>query len=106
MEQLDVDEEIAVILAQEGFSSVEEIAYVPTHELLEIEEFDESVVEELRGRARDVLLTRMIVDEEKLGDSKPSDDLFEVGRHGREVAYKLANHKILSHGRSRRAVGG
>lgn len=96
MEQLDVDEEIAIILAQEGFSSVEEIAYVPTHELLEIEEFDENVVEELRGRARDVLLTRMIVDEEKLGDSKPRDDLFEVEGMEEEVAYKLANHKILS----------
>ena len=96
MEQLDVDEEVAIILAQEGFSSVEEIAYVPTHELLEIEEFDENIVEELRGRARDVLLTRMIVDEEKLGDTKPSADLFEVEGMDEELAYLLAGHKITS----------
>ncbi|MEM9334991.1 MAG: transcription termination factor NusA, partial [Pseudomonadota bacterium] len=59
--QLDVDEEVALILVQEGFSTIEEIAYVPTSELLEIEEFDEDIVEELRSRARDVLLTQAIV---------------------------------------------
>jgi N utilization substance protein A len=60
MEQLNVDEEIAQIIVQEGFSSIEEIAYVPTKELLEIEEFDEDIVQELRERARDVLLARAI----------------------------------------------
>ncbi|MDX1517535.1 MAG: transcription termination factor NusA, partial [Woeseiaceae bacterium] len=55
--QLDVDEEIGLILVQEGFSTIEEVAYVPTSELIEIEEFDEDIVTELRNRARDVLLT-------------------------------------------------
>ena len=56
--QLDVDEEIGLILVQEGFSTIEEVAYVPASELVEIEEFDEDIVAELRSRARDVLLTQ------------------------------------------------
>ncbi len=94
MEQLDVDEEVAGILAQEGFSSVEEIAYVPASELLEIEEFDEDIVEELRGRARDMLLTRLIVDEEKLGSVKPADDLVELDGMDEDLAYVLASRGI------------
>jgi N utilization substance protein A len=62
--QLDVDEEIGLILVQEGFSTIEEVAYVPASELVEIEEFDEDIVSELRSRARDVLLTQAIVQEE------------------------------------------
>ena len=62
--QLDVDEEVALILVQEGFASVEEVAYVPASELMQIEEFDEDIVDELRNRARDVLLTQAIVAEE------------------------------------------
>ncbi len=96
MEQLDVDEEVARILAEEGFSSVEEIAYVPQQELLEIEEFDENIVEELRGRARDVLLTRMIVDEEKLGGAKPAADLLEVEGVDEELAYQLASKEVVT----------
>jgi transcription termination/antitermination protein NusA len=64
MRELDVDEEVAAILVQEGFSSLEEVAYVPTAELLEVEEFEEEMVEELRARARDVLLTQAIATEE------------------------------------------
>src|SRR5256885_17048347 len=56
MKQLDVDEDVATILAQEGFSTIEEIAYVPQAELAAIDEFDEDIVKELRNRARDVLL--------------------------------------------------
>jgi N utilization substance protein A len=96
MEQLDVDEEIAGILAQEGFSSVEEVAYVPGHELLEIEEFDEDMVEELRGRARDVLLTRMIADEERLGGSQPAEDLLTLDGMDEELAYELASKGITT----------
>ena len=96
MEQLDVDEEIAVILAQEGFSSIDEIAYVPVSELLEIEEFDEEMVEELRGRARDVLLTRAIVDEESVGDSEPSKELLELEGVSEELAYALAAKKLTT----------
>ncbi len=65
MEQLDVDEEIALILVQEGLTTIDEVAYVPKSELLEIEEFDEEIVDELRGRARDALLTMAIVSEEQ-----------------------------------------
>ena len=95
MEQLDVDEEVAVILAQEGFSSIEEIAYVPAHELLEIEEFDENIVEELRRRARDVLLTRAIVNEEK-NNVEPAQDLIEMEGMDRDLAYVLASRGIVT----------
>jgi len=96
MEQLDVDEEVARILAEEGFSSVEEIAYVPMQEMLEIEEFDENIVEELRGRARDVLLTRMIVDEEKVGTAHPAADLLEVEGVDEDLAYVLASKDVVT----------
>ncbi len=96
MEQLDVDEEIAAILVQEGFSSLEEVAYVPTHELLEVEEFDESIVEELRGRARDVLITRAIVNEEQVSDAEPAQDLLEMEGMDRELAYVLAGRGVIS----------
>jgi N utilization substance protein A len=96
MDQLDVDEEIAAILVQEGFSSVEEVAYVPTQELLEVEEFDEGMVEELRGRARDVLITRAIVSEEQLGDAKPAQDLLEMEGMDRELAYVLAGRGVVT----------
>jgi N utilization substance protein A len=64
MKQLDVDEEVAAILVQEGFSTVEEVAYVPASELAAIEDFDEEIIKELRNRARDVLLTQAIATEE------------------------------------------
>ena len=96
MEQLDVDEEIAVILVQEGFSSIEEIAYVPSAELLQVEEFDEDVVEELRGRARDVLLTRAIVSEEAVGDNEPAEDLLSLEGMDRELAFTLANRGVIT----------
>lgn len=67
MEKLDVDEEIADILAREGFSSLEEVAYVPLNEMLEIESLDEQTVNELRNRARNILLTEDIVSEENVG---------------------------------------
>ena len=96
MEQLDVDETVAAILVQEGFSSIEEIAYVPTTELLSIEEFDEATVEELRGRARDVLLTQAIASEEQLGDAEPAEDLLNMEGMDKALAYQLANHGIIT----------
>ena len=96
MDQLDVDAEVAVILVQEGFSSIEEIAYVPASELVEIEEFDEDIVEELRGRARDVLLTQAIASEEKLGDNEPADDLLNMEGMDRELAYTLAGRGVVT----------
>jgi len=93
-ELLDVDEEVAVILVQEGFSSVEEIAYVPTSELLAVEEFDEDIVEELRSRARDVLITQAIVKEEKLDQAEPAEDLLALEGMDRSLAFALAGRGI------------
>ena len=94
MQQLDVDEEVANILAQEGFSSVEEIAYVPTAELVGIEEFDEEIVEELRSRARDLLITQAIVSEEKLDQAEPAEDLLELEGMDRSLAFTLASRGV------------
>ncbi|HED18078.1 MAG TPA: transcription termination/antitermination protein NusA [Gammaproteobacteria bacterium] len=94
MKDLDVDEEVAVILAQEGFSSVEEIAYVPNSELMQIEEFEEDIVEELRGRARDVLLTRAIANEE--GAGQPARDLLEMEGMDEDLAFTLAGKEIVT----------
>jgi N utilization substance protein A len=95
-EKLDVDEEISVILVQEGFSSIEEIVYVPNSELLAIEEFDEDIVEELRGRARDVLLTQAIMKEEKIGDAEPAADLLEMEGMDKDLAYELASRGVIT----------
>ena len=94
MKQLDVDEDVATILVQEGFSSIEEIAYVPTTELVGIEEFDEQIVEELRSRARDMLLTLAIASEEKVEQAGPADDLLELEGMEKELAYELAARGI------------
>ncbi|HQU16389.1 MAG: transcription termination/antitermination protein NusA [Chromatiales bacterium 21-64-14] len=96
MDQLDVDEEVAVILVQEGFSSIEEVAYVPAGELVNIEEFDETIVEELRNRARDVLLIKAIADEEKLSAVEPAQDLLEMDGMDRELAYRLASGGVVT----------
>ncbi|MCF6324550.1 MAG: transcription termination factor NusA [Gammaproteobacteria bacterium] len=96
MEHLDVDEEIALIFVQEGFSSIEEVAYVPTKELLAIEEFDEEIVTELRDRARDVLLTREIATEEKIGDAKPAADLLAMDGMDETLALLLASSGIIT----------
>mgnify|MGYP003981822201 CR=1 FL=1 len=93
MDQLDVDEEVAVILVQEGLSSIDEVAYVPVAELLEIEEFDEDIVEELRGRARDALLTMAIATEET---KEPHEDLLNMELMTDEIAVTLAANKIYS----------
>ncbi|HEC17167.1 MAG TPA: transcription termination/antitermination protein NusA [Sedimenticola sp.] len=94
MEQLDVDEEVAAILVQEGFSTIDEVAYVPLNEMLEIEEFDQAIVEELRGRAKDVLLTRAIAKEEVLSQAEPAEDLLNMKGMDKELAYILASRGI------------
>ena len=96
MEYLDVDEEIAAILVQEGFSTIEEVAYVPEKELLTIEEFDEVLVNELRQRAKDLLLTRAIAAEEQRNDAKPAEDLLTLEGMDEELAYNLAGRGILT----------
>jgi transcription termination/antitermination protein NusA len=94
MKQLDVDEDVATILAQEGFSTVEEIAYVPQGELASIEEFDEEIVKELRNRARDVLLTQAIASEETLDQSMPADDLLLLEGMSPDLALALARRGV------------
>jgi len=96
VKQLDVDEEVATILAQEGFTSVEEIAYVPVADLVEIEEFDEAIVEELRNRARDVMLTRAIVAEEVVEGAELEQELKELEGMDDELAQVLLKNKILT----------
>jgi N utilization substance protein A len=94
--QLDVDEEIGLILVQEGFSTIEEVAYVPASELIEIEEFDEDIVTELRSRARDVLLTQAIVHEEKIDEAEPAEDLLELEGMDKGLAYLLASKGVVT----------
>ena len=90
-DQLDVDEDVAIILVQEGFTSIEELGYVPMEELTQIEEFDEAVAEELRNRARDVLLTRAIAG----GDgTQPTEDLLSLDGMTEVIAYALAGEGI------------
>ena len=90
MEQLDVDEEVALILVQEGFSTIDEVAYVDIDEMLAIEEFDEDIVEELRNRANDAMLTRAIAKEETLGDGEPAEDLLSMDGMDDQLAHQLA----------------
>ena len=92
--KLDVDEEVAGILIDEGFTGLEEIAYVPINEMLEIEAFDEETVSELRERARNVLLTEAIATEEKLNTT--SEDLLSLEGMDRELAVKLAEAKVYT----------
>ncbi|MCB1879345.1 MAG: transcription termination/antitermination protein NusA [Gammaproteobacteria bacterium] len=94
MQQLDVDEEVASILVQEGFSSLDEVAYVPISEMLEIEEFDAEIVETLRARAKEVLLTQAIAKEETL--KEPEESLMKMDGMTKELAYALAERDVTS----------
>ncbi|HLQ25857.1 MAG TPA: transcription termination factor NusA [Acidiferrobacterales bacterium] len=94
MDQLGVDENIANILVQEGFTRLDEVAYVPKQEMATIEEFDEQLIEELRNRARDVLLTKEIALEEKIDMAEPSRDLLEMPGMDEHTARLLASHAI------------
>ncbi len=96
MDRLDVDEEVAIILVQEGFSTLEEVAYIDIEEMLAIEEFDQEIVDELRERAKDVLLTRAIAKEEQLSDVEPAEDLLNMDGMDRKLAYELASIGITS----------
>jgi transcription termination/antitermination protein NusA len=91
---LDVDADVATILVQEGFSTIEEIAYVPTNELLSIEEFDDDIVRELRNRARDVLLTQAIASEESAEGGEPAEDLVSLDGMDQGLAKTLAARGI------------
>jgi N utilization substance protein A len=92
IEKLDVDEEIAEILISEGFTSLEEVAYVPIHEMLDIDSFDEDTVNELRSRAKDALLTMEIAREESVDEV--SQDLRDLPGLSHEWIAKLAEHGV------------
>ena len=94
MTKLDVDEDVAGILVQEGFTTLDEVAYVPRQELLDIEEFDEALVDELRRRAEDALLTSAIAEEEALKMAEPAEDLLNLEGMDEMTARKLASQGI------------
>src|SRR3990172_7755101 len=92
MERLDVDEEVADILMQEGFSTLEEVAYVPITEMNEIEAFDENTVNELRSRARNALLVQAIASEESIDGVDPN--LLQLEGMDTQLAAKLAPQRV------------
>lgn len=94
MQKLDVDEEVAGILVREGFSTLEEVAYVPISEMLEIESFDEDTVNELRSRARNALLTEAIASEEKV--AAPSAELLAMEGMDDKTARTLASKAVVT----------
>jgi len=95
MNALDVDEDVAVVLVEEGFTTLEEVAYVPLEEMMGIEGFDEEISEELRARAKDALLTMAIASEEKL-DVEPAEDLLTMEGMDRHLAFVLASRNIVT----------
>lgn len=96
MEKLDVDEDVAELLVGEGFTSLEEVAYVPMDELLNIDGFDEDIAKELRDRARDALLTQAIASEEGLSSANLEADLLNMEGMDDVLALSLAAKGILS----------
>ncbi|MDN7133584.1 transcription termination factor NusA [Vreelandella profundi] len=96
VQHLEVDEDVARLLVEEGFTTLEEVAYVPLEEMLEIEEFDEDLVEELRARAKDELLTMAIASEEALDGAQPAADLLEMEGMERHLAFILASRGIVT----------
>lgn len=93
---LDVDEDVAEVLVEEGFTTLEEVAYVPVDEMLEIDGFDEDIVEELRKRAKDALLNLAIASEEKLDKAEPADDLLEMEGMDKHLAFLMAAQGIIT----------
>ncbi len=96
VEQLNVDDDVAMILVQEGFTSLDEIAYVPESEMMAIEEFDEETVEELRRRSRDILITKAIADEEIFSSAEPAEDLLALDGMDERLAHVLAGRGIIT----------
>jgi N utilization substance protein A len=96
MQSLDIDEEVAEILVEEGFTTLEEVAYVPLDEMMSIEGFDADIAEELRARAKDALLTQAIASEEQLDANEPAQDLLEMDGMDRHLAFLLASRGIIT----------
>jgi N utilization substance protein A len=93
-EKLDIDQDVATVLAEEGFTSLDEVAYVPLEEMADIDGFDEDLVQELRARAKDALLTMALTPDQDL--KKPSEDLVEMEGMDQQLADNLANSGIIS----------
>ncbi len=96
MEQLDVDEDVAIILVEEGFTTLEEIAYIPIEEMIAIDEFDEDIVEQLRNRAKTALTTLELASEEGIGKVEPAEDLLTMEGMDRRLAYVLSGMNIVT----------
>jgi len=96
MDLLDIDEDVAAVLVEEGFTSLEEVAYVPLEEMLSIEGSDEEISEELRARAKDALLTQALASEEKLDEREPAEDLLTMEGMDKQTAFKLASRGIVT----------
>ena len=96
MEALDVDDDVATVLVDEGFTSVEEVAYVPLDEMKAIDGFDEEIAEELRARAKDALLTRALASEEKLTRKEPAEDLLAMDGMTKQLAEQLCAIEVVT----------
>ncbi|NRB38188.1 MAG: transcription termination/antitermination protein NusA [Pseudomonadales bacterium] len=93
---LDVDDDLAEMLVDEGFTSLEDVAYISLEEMANIQGFDEDIAEELRSRAKDALLTQAIAKEEKLGSNEPAEDLLTMEGMDKQLAYQLASNGIVT----------
>jgi transcription termination/antitermination protein NusA len=96
MSALDVDEDVAGVLVEEGFTTLEEVAYVPLEEMLNIEGFDEDMAEELRARAKDALLTQALASEERIEGVAPAEDLLAMEGMDPALAIQLASRGIVT----------
>jgi len=96
VQALGIDEDVSLVLVEEGFTSLEEVAYVPLEEMVNIEGFDEEIAEELRARAKDALLTQAIASEEVLEGSEPAEDLLTMDGMDRHLAFVLASKGIVT----------
>ncbi len=96
MSEIDVDEDVALILVQEGYTCCEDIGFVELEDLVAIEEFDEDMADEIQQRAKDALLIKAIASEEKLEEHEPAQDLLELKGMDRELAFKLASKEIVT----------
>ena len=96
VQKLDVEEEVAIVLVEEGFASIEEVAYVPIEEMMAVEGFDREIVEELRVRAKNALTTMELANEEEIGQLEPDDDLINMEGMDRRTAYRMAAIGIRS----------
>ena len=96
MTALDIDEDVAIVLVEEGFTSLEEVAYVPLEEMIDIEGFDEGIATELRARAKDALLTMALASEEQLANAQPAEDLLTMEGMNDALANTLASKGIIT----------